>query len=102
MATEDNPSRNEDEYFAKLDAELLKAKRTQLDVDRAKAERAQHLMKCPRDGTELQERDLQKVKIVVCPKCKGVWLDAGELEMLSLVDKNPVRRVFDDLLKGLR
>jgi hypothetical protein len=102
MATEDKPSRNEEEYFAKRDAELLKAKRAQLDVERAKAARSQHHMKCPKDGTDLQEREQSKVKVDVCPTCKGMWLDAGELEMLALVDRNPVRRVFDDLLKGLR
>jgi Zn-finger nucleic acid-binding protein len=59
-------------------------------------------MKCPRDGSELQEREQSKVKVDICPACKGIWLDAGELEVLSLVDRNPVRRVVDDLLKGLR
>jgi hypothetical protein len=102
MAIEEKPSRNEDEYFAKRDAELLKAKRAQLDIERAKAAQAQFLMKCPKDGAELQEREFHKVKIDVCTQCKGVWLDPGELEMLAMVDRNPVKRLFGDFIEGLR
>ena len=102
MAIEEKPSRNEDEYFAKRDAELLKAKREQLDAERAKAARSEALMKCPKDGSTLQEREFHKVKIDVCTQCKGVWLDPGELEILSMVDRNPVKRLFGDFIEGLR
>ena len=102
MATEEKPSRNEDEYFAKQDAELIKAKRAQLDAERAKAARKQHLMKCPKDGSDLVEREFHNVKIDVCTECNGVWLDAGELEMVRVVDRNPVRRIFGDFFDGLR
>jgi hypothetical protein len=102
MATEEKPSRNEEEYFARQEAELIKAKRAQLDEARAKAARSAHLMKCPKDGADLKEQEFHKVKVDVCTECKGVWLDPGELELLSMVDRNPVRRVFDDFFKGLR
>jgi Zn-finger nucleic acid-binding protein len=42
------------------------------------------------------------VKIDVCTQCKGVWLDPGELEILAIQDRNPVKRVFGDFLAGLR
>jgi hypothetical protein len=102
MAIEEKPSRNEDEYFARQDAELLKAKRAQLDAERLKASRAQSLMKCPKDGADLTEREFHHVKIDVCTQCKGVWLDPGELEILAIQDRNPVKRVFGDFLAGLR
>ena len=35
MATEEKPSRNEDEYFAKLNAELIKERRAALDTARS-------------------------------------------------------------------
>lgn len=39
-------------------------------------------MNCPIDNTELQMTDRQGVEIDYCPKCRGVWLDRGELDKL--------------------
>jgi uncharacterized protein len=40
-------------------------------------------MRCPRcEDAELSERERQEVKVDVCPGCRGVWLDRGELEKL--------------------
>jgi Zn-finger nucleic acid-binding protein len=40
-------------------------------------------MRCPRCATiDLQLADRQGVEIDVCPGCRGVWLDRGELEKL--------------------
>ena len=83
----EKPSRNEDEYFLKYDAELLKARRAELDAQRAAAERSAHHMRCPRDGGTMAEREYHHVKVDVCDSCGGVWLDKGELEQLSHVDR---------------
>ena len=99
---EDQPSRNEDEYFAKQDAELIKQMRAKLDADRKAAERKQALMKCPKDGGDLKEQDIGNVKVDVCPDCGGMWLDAGELDLLRQVQKsggNVFKGIFD-LLPG--
>ena len=40
---------------------------------------------CPTDGTVLMEMVKNGVTIDVCPECKGVWLDRGELEKLIQV-----------------
>ncbi len=37
---------------------------------------------CPKDGTQLIEINRGGVLIDVCPECKGIWLDRGELEKL--------------------
>ena len=39
-------------------------------------------MHCPTDGTELAITDRQGIEIDYCPKCRGVWLDRGELDKL--------------------
>lgn len=39
-------------------------------------------MKCPIDGSELVMTDRQGVEIDYCPKCRGVWLDRGELDKI--------------------
>jgi uncharacterized protein len=98
---DDKPSRNEDEYFVKMDAELLKARRAKLDEERLKQERSVHFMKCPKCGADLAERDLQNIKIDQCTECGGVWLDKGEMEMLTHTEESSVGRVIRDLL-GIR
>lgn len=39
-------------------------------------------MNCPVDETELRITDRQGIEIDYCPKCRGVWLDRGELDKL--------------------
>jgi hypothetical protein len=94
-------SKPEDEYFLKLDAELIKAHRARLDAERTKAERRAHYMKCPKCGADLQETDHRHVKIDVCLDCGGVWLDPGELEMIEHVKEDDVGSFLRDLLRGL-
>jgi Zn-finger nucleic acid-binding protein len=99
MAREDQPSRNEDEYFVKQDAELLKQMRAKLDAERAKAGRTSAEMKCPRDGAALQERQFHHAVVDVCPQCNGMWLDAGEIDIIgkSFQEEHGARNVFSDL-----
>ncbi|HET7412742.1 MAG TPA: zf-TFIIB domain-containing protein [Pararhizobium sp.] len=39
-------------------------------------------MKCPIDDTELTMSERQGIEIDYCPKCRGVWLDRGELDKI--------------------
>jgi Zn-finger nucleic acid-binding protein len=39
-------------------------------------------MDCPLDGSELRIADRGGVEIDYCPKCRGVWLDRGELDKI--------------------
>jgi len=40
------------------------------------------LLMCPNCNEGMQEIRRNEVQIDVCPKCRGVWLDRGELEKL--------------------
>jgi uncharacterized protein len=82
MSTHEKPRKNEDEYFVRQEAELLKQLRAKQDAERAKAERSAHYMKCPKCGADLHEKKLGHALVDVCPECQGMWLDAGELEIL--------------------
>ena len=97
MATDEKPSRNENEYFVRLDADLIRARRAELDAERAARERAAHLMKCPKCGGDLAETTLEDVKIDRCRDCDGVWIDAGELELVRQTRRSGVSRFVDDL-----
>ena len=39
-------------------------------------------MKCPIDGELLVMATREGVEIDYCPKCRGVWLDRGELDKI--------------------
>jgi uncharacterized protein len=40
------------------------------------------LMRCPVDNETLVMADRNGVEIDYCPKCRGVWLDRGELDKI--------------------
>ena len=37
-------------------------------------------MKCPIDSADLVMTERQGIEIDYCPKCRGIWLDRGELD----------------------
>ena len=90
MAIENKPSRNEEEYFARENAELIQRMRAQSDAERASGSSAR---RCPLDASLLAEREYHHVRIDECPTCGGVWLDKGELQILERVDETS-RRSF--------
>lgn len=94
----DKPSRNEDEYFARQEAELLEKQRIAAAAAAAEAERRSHFMKCPKCGHDLGTVHYEALTIDRCTSCAGVWLDPGELEQLrSMQGSNILSRIFDDV-----
>jgi Zn-finger nucleic acid-binding protein len=39
-------------------------------------------MKCPVDSADLVMSERQGIEIDYCPRCRGVWLDRGELDKI--------------------
>jgi uncharacterized protein len=100
--TTDKPSRNEDEYFVKQEAELIRTQRAQAEAALRDAERKSHFMKCPKDGYDLASSMYHGVQIETCPQCGGMWLDAGELEAVSHQDRpGLLTRVLSDAFTSL-
>lgn len=59
-------------------------------------------MQCPIDQTELVLAERAGVEIDYCPKCRGVWLDRGELDKIidrSAAAPEPSRR-HDEAREG--
>jgi Zn-finger nucleic acid-binding protein len=61
-------------------------------------------MNCPVDGTTLQMMERQGVEIDYCPKCRGVWLDRGELDKIieRSMSMSPAGYDDDDYREGHR
>ncbi|HSP20320.1 MAG TPA: zf-TFIIB domain-containing protein [Myxococcaceae bacterium] len=80
----DKPSNAEDEYFAREDVEKkrkLAFQQAGVMADQQKeALRTLHYMKCPKCGFDLHTLKRGEVDLDTCFNCKGLWIDAGELE----------------------
>ncbi len=49
-------------------------------------------MQCPIDGSDLLITHREGIEIDYCPKCRGVWLDRGELD--KLIERSAEREVY--------
>ena len=95
-------SRNEEEYFARRDAELMRQQRAAIMQTTAESERRSHYMKCPKCGYDLITGDWHGVQIDQCTQCHGLWFDAGEAEsLLKRSDQGGFARVFGAVMKGV-
>jgi hypothetical protein len=95
-------SRNEDEYFARRDSELLRQQREAMRRSAAELERRTHFMKCPKCGYDLITGDWHGVQIDQCTHCHGLWFDPGEAESLMRhEDRGLFARVFGAVMKGI-
>lgn len=82
------PSENEQEYFARAEAEKLKKLADQhartLAEQQKKELKKLHFMHCPKCGMELKTIQYQGIDVDRCFSCDGTWLDEGELEKIAM------------------
>lgn len=92
------PSEKEEEYFARLEMEQRKKREVEGQKRFAEEEKKRlkelHYMHCPKCGMELSEIDYKGISIDKCFHCEGIWLDAGELDELSSLEKSALTRLF--------
>jgi ribosomal protein L37AE/L43A len=81
---EDRGQALENEYFRNREKEIIAKMKARIEAENSRSLD----LKCPKcDGT-LVETDFEDIKIDVCNKCSGVWLDAGELTQVVHSDKD--------------
>ena len=92
------PSEREAEYVARVEFEKRKKieeeKHKNLKAEEKKNLKALHHMRCPKCGMELLEIDYKAIKVDKCSECEGIWLDAGELETISKLEKGGLDKLF--------
>ena len=99
----DKPSRNEEEYFARQEAELRKTRRSEVERASAETERQTHFMKCPKCGHDLATEEYHGLEVDRCTGCDGVWFDAGEAEQLiGEGEEGMLASVFHAVVQGVR
>ena len=92
------PSEKEEEYFARLEFERKKKQEeeTRIKLEEAEKERLKnlHYMHCPKCGMILIEINYKDILVDKCSSCDGVWLDAGELDSISKLEKGKLDKLF--------
>jgi len=100
--THDRSTKNEDEYFARRDADLLRQQHAAVVRAAAERERKSHHMKCPKCGYDLITGEWDGIHIDQCTHCHGVWFDADEAQALMKTSTpNILGRVFRAVAKGV-
>jgi len=99
------PSENEEKYF--MEQELRQRMQKLEEEQRKMAEAEKHRLKelhwlhCPKCGQNLNQEHYGTVEVDVCPSCKGLWLDANELEII-VAESSSKRNPFQKFLQVLR
>lgn len=92
------PSELEEEYFARLEFEKRKKieeeKQRKLVEEEKKRLKELHYMRCPKCGMQLIEIDYKNIKVDKCSGCEGIWLDPGELDAVSKLEKSGLDKLF--------
>ncbi len=92
------PSEREDDYIARKEYERLKKlekeKHGKLAAEEKKRLKELHNMRCPKCGMELIAIDYKGLEVDKCSECEGIWLDAGELEAVSKLEKSSIDKLF--------
>ena len=92
------PSEKEEEHFARLEFErkkkLEEGRHKTLAEEERKRLKELHYMSCPKCGMELIEIDYKGIKVDKCSACEGIWLDAGELETISKLERTGLDKLF--------
>jgi Zn finger protein HypA/HybF involved in hydrogenase expression len=79
LELEDRGKALENEYFRKREQELLEKMKAKIAAE----ESTPLDLNCPKCDGKLHEVTFEQVAIDVCDKCQGIWLDAGELALVS-------------------
>ncbi len=79
ISMEDRAQALENEYFRRKEQELIDRMKARIAAEDSRRTE----VKCPKcDGT-LHETSYENIKVDVCDGCHGVWLDPGELALIT-------------------
>ncbi len=95
------PSENEERFFKEHELKLRMQRLQEEQRSMAESEKRRlkelHFMHCPKCGQKLVTEPYGKVEVDVCPSCKGMWLDASELE--QIIEHSKASATFKRFLK---
>lgn len=100
-----NHSGEEDKWFKEHEQELIAEAKERKKIEEEKEQKEieealkqLHYNHCPKCGHKLADFELDGVPLNRCLRCKGLWLDNGELE--TLVKKEAEQHFLGRLLRA--
>lgn len=91
----------EDDYFRKLDQELIVALREKNATEVEQAIRTYTRMRCPKCGEPLEETHARRIKVDACPACGGMWLDKETWKVLvGSTESSWIQQLFKGLMRA--
>jgi len=54
------------------------------------------LLMCPNCDGSMQAVQRASVEFDMCPRCRGVWLDRGELEKLMSLEREETQAIYNE------
>ncbi len=92
------PSHQEEEYFVKLEFERKKKAEAEKQARMVEEEKRKlkelHHMHCPKCGMNLITIDYKRIAVDRCSGCEGIWLDYGELEAITRLERSGLDKLF--------
>jgi len=92
------PTEKEEEYFAREEfnraTKIEQKRQKEIETENRLKLKELHFMRCPKCGMQLVEIDYRGIKIDKCTACEGIWLDAGELELIAQLDRSVIDKFF--------
>jgi Zn-finger nucleic acid-binding protein len=82
----------EEDYFRRKEQEAIEKLRAKREAEHREREAAGVSLICPKCGGKLAELLYEDIEIDRCASCNGVWLDAGELELLTAREEQGEKR----------
>jgi Zn-finger nucleic acid-binding protein len=94
----------EEEYFYRINREIINNRRRYLDEKRAEqkseSSQASYWMKCPKCGNQMKEMSISNIYADQCTRCQGIFFDHAEFE--TFLESKLPRSFLKELLKRLR
>jgi len=101
MSSRSSLHRNEDEYFARREADLIRQQRDTARNEKLAAERRSHLMKCPACGYDLIRGEWEQVVLDQCTHCHGVWIDSDQARHLLEHQASALGWILQSVMRGV-
>ena len=58
------------------------------EIDAVSEEEREREVRCPADDVPMEPTEIAGTTLDVCPACRGIWLDGGELTALHMAEKS--------------
>jgi hypothetical protein len=95
---------NEDEYFARENAEKLRKlaleRSAEMALEEANKLREAHWLRCAKCGMEMETIAFRGVEIERCFHCGGTYLDEGERDKLAGAESGLIKDIVGLFRKG--